>query len=119
LDIEDAAGLGLAGPLDADLHEWRCLPPAGGFHDWERYPALAQAVADWIGRTAAGQDGTLLLGLLVPQEVAVGIGVLAGGAAEHRWPRHLWPVHFGRAEGRLRLVIPGLDLGWRSLHPSG
>lgn len=115
LAIADSAGLGLAGPVPAQVREWRCLAKPGQFHDWDSYPGLAQAAVDWIASTAARVGGIVLLGMLVPQEVAVGMGVLIAHAPQRHWPAHLWPVHFGVVDGRRELVIPGLDLGWRSL----
>jgi hypothetical protein len=58
--------------------------------------------------------------MLVPQEVALGIGVLAGNIPKDQWPAQgLWPIHFLFRDGEHHPVVPGLDLGWDSLHHVG
>jgi hypothetical protein len=57
--------------------------------------------------------------MLVPQEVGLGMGVLAGATPPEQWPEHLWPVQAQRVDGRQHLVIPGIDLGSRWIHANG
>ena len=55
---------------------------------------------------------------LVPQEVAVGMGVLAAARREGTWPTTLWPIQVNPDETD-HLIIPRLDLGWDSLRTLG
>jgi hypothetical protein len=72
-----------------------------------------------MAQTACSLPGPVLVGMLVPQEVAVGMGVLIGATPHDQWPAHLWPVHTQPCDGRQRLVIPGLDLGGAGVHKNG
>ncbi len=106
--LRDAAGLGLERSVTAELREWRCLADPGPFHAWTDFPALAQAAVTWISAQAACAD-VVLLGVLAPQEVSTGIGLLLGRNLDLPWPRRLWPIVL---EGSSRqLVIADLDLG--------
>lgn len=135
-DIDDAAGIGIDGTCDADLLEWRCLAPDNASHEWRTYPALAQSAVQWISDKHATLKGTVLVGMLIPQEIAVGIGVSVAHTPETTWPAHLWPIQYktpapvkpddghGAANRSTPLVkdrhggfvIPKLDLGWGSLN---
>ncbi len=110
LRVHDRARLGLSGTSHVLLHELRCLPPPGEqTFAWEDFPALAITAADWIERKAAVLAGhTLLLGAVMPQETALGLGICAGQVKRTRWPEHLWPLLYQKAEP---YVIPRLDLG--------
>jgi hypothetical protein len=114
LHLRAAAGLALAGASAAELHELRCVPPSspsGAQFPWEQFPALAAEAAGWIERKAKELDGrTLLLGTLLPQEVGLGLGILAGQESRRAtWPQHLWPIILDPPSRDL--VIPALDLG--------
>jgi hypothetical protein len=97
----------------AELHEWRCVLPPGQFHPWDSYPDLAAEITLWIEETA-DSDGVNLIGMLVPQEIGLGIGIGVARLDEKSWPTSLWPIV--KPSPRHGLVIPGLDLGWASLH---
>lgn len=122
LDVEDAAGIDIAGTVTATLLEWRHLPPEGDVnHAWASYPALVRSASEWVGRRGVPLKGVVLLAALIPQEVGIGIGILAGqdGAA---WPAQLWPIQAesdGPGKPPKRLVIPGLNLGATSLRQKG
>ena len=117
--VRDAAGTGLAGELDTTVEEWRCLPAAGGRHDWAAFPLLAQAAADWLCRKARQfSTDVLLVGMLVPQEVALGVGIHAA-RAQRSWPGHLWPLSWAGTEGTGWFVVPGVDLGSARLAATG
>lgn len=117
LRLYDAAGVIPADASRADLHELRCLPPESQFQ-WRDFPALAAEAASWIERKAKELSGhTLLLGTLMPQEVGLGLGVLAGQEARRAgWPAHLWPMVL--EPGKRELVIPHLDLGSAAVDPA-
>lgn len=120
IEVCDAAGVGLTGPTPATVHEWVCLPPEGGRHPWRQFPHLVQAAVDWVA-TMIWQhpaETQWLLGMLVPQEVALGIGIHAARSAPSAWPTHLRPLWWAGGDGKGRFVIPGLDLGWAALHPA-
>jgi hypothetical protein len=107
LDILDVAGACAGGKASAELHELRYDLPIGTVppHD---FPTVVTACADWIERKASVLVGhTLLLGTVVPAEVALGIGIRAGRANRAGWPSHLWPLQHS-ADG---LVVPWLNLG--------
>lgn len=107
IHIANSSGLSLSGVIEAELREWRCLAD-GALHDWRDYPALAQSAVTWISAQAS-TPGVVLLGTLIPQEVGVGMGLLAGRGTDLPWPRHLWPVV--RDAATQGLAIAGLDLG--------
>jgi hypothetical protein len=108
------------GSLPGHVHELRCVPPAGpsgAQFPWQQFPALAAAAVAWIGRKAKELDGhTLLLGTVVPQEVGLGLGILAGQESRRgSWPDHAWPIVQNQRDGGL--VVPNLDLGSAALDP--
>lgn len=112
--LEDAAGL--CGPRDftTTIEELRCLAPEShkGRFPWPAFPSLARVVTDWLARQAAADDNAvLLLGMLVPPEVALGLGIVAGQADGREWPERLWPIVHVGVNGGYELVVPRLDLG--------
>lgn len=110
LEIDDAAGVTPHRPSRITIHELRCLPPPGGFFPWHAVPSLVAASADWIERKSAELAGhTLLLGTVMPPEVALGLGIVAGHARRIRWPENIWPLVYRPAAGSL--VVPDLNLG--------
>jgi hypothetical protein len=117
--VLDRAGVGLSRTSEVQLHELRCLPPPGEKQiAWEAFPALAMACADWIVNKAAELAGhTLLLGAIMPPEIALGLGICAGQVKRVRWPAHLWPLMYqGQADP---FVMPYLDLGTARLPGRG
>lgn len=121
LRLRSAAGLVTRDVAAAEVHELRCVPPtspSGVQFPWHQFPALAAEAAAWVERKAKELDGrNLLLGTLLPQEVGLGIGVLAGQESRHAtWPAHLRPVILEPASRAL--VIPVLELGTAALDPS-
>lgn len=110
--INDAANTGLAvGPQDADVLEWRYVSPRSG-HDPADFPWLAQMALEWIlAEAAKHRDDIILLGLIVPQEVSIGLGILAA-RSETELPAHLWPlVRATGSQPNAQFIIPNLDLG--------
>ncbi|GAA1033672.1 hypothetical protein GCM10009557_36160 [Virgisporangium ochraceum] len=106
LSVTDGATLNLPGDALATVHEW-VYQPVGQTIDWVEFPAVVASAAAWIRDRADVADGSsLLLGALLPQEVAVGIGIVA--ARTPNWPAHLWPMMHDPARG---LVVVRLDLG--------
>jgi CRISPR-associated protein Cas1 len=86
----------------------------GGDAGGQRRSSLVEEVSCWLARQAAAAAGPLLLGLLAPQEVALGLGISAGSdgqAGSCRWPKRLAPVVHGRVGERAALVVPRLELG--------
>jgi hypothetical protein len=78
LHLYDAAGVASARVSRVDLHELRCVPRDVRF-PWQDFPALAAEAAAWIERKTKELPGrTLLLGTVMPQEVGLGLGILAG-----------------------------------------
>ena len=121
LRLRFAAGDLTQGTFPADIHELRCIPPTAASvaqFPWPSFPALAAKASAWIARKAKELDGhTLLLGTLVPQEVGLGLGILAGHEFNRAsWPDHLWPIVRDARYGVL--VVPHLDLGEAALAPS-
>lgn len=112
VQVENRGGHALA---DAgEFFEWRLLPPPRDRHSWQDYPAMAAEITDWIANNAH-PSGLTLLGTTITQEVALGIGILAARRTEDQWPTHLWPLI--KVPGSAAcFVVPGLDLGWESLH---
>lgn len=112
LHIENRSGQLLGSGGVAELHEWRCLLPERRKHPWDAYPDLVSEIADWI---AASADHTALnfLGMLVPQEIGLGLGINVARRPDTAWPSHLWPII--KPSPTLGLMVPGLDLGWASL----
>jgi len=121
LRLRFAAGDLTQGTFPADIHELRCIPPTApsvAQFSWPSFPALAAKASAWIECKANELDGhTLLLGTLLPQEVGLGLGILAGHEY-HRasWPDHLWPIVRDARDGGL--VVPHLNLGEAALAPS-
>ena len=111
LVLDDAAGLGPAGTFPCEIHELRIAPPAGtGLFPWQAYPALVGGVSAWIRRKAATLEGrTVVLGTVMPAEVALGLGIDAGQIGVPGWPAHLWPAIYRQSADSL--VVPRLDLG--------
>ena len=97
----------------AEFHEWRHLPASGRMHSWRDYPALVAQICDWIAATAH-PAGPNLIGMLVPQEVGLGIGINASRRSPDQWPAQLWPLV--KPSSTVPLTVPGLDLGYDSLH---
>lgn len=116
LELHDAAGAVPASAPQIEVHELRCIPPVQGF-GWEAYPGLAAAAVAWIERKTRELAGsTLLLGTAMPQEIGLGLGILAGQPTRRSlWPVHLWPIVAEPAN--YDLVVPHLDLGAASVAP--
>jgi hypothetical protein len=116
------AGKGPHGVAQVELHELRCVPPrhASGKHEfpWDQFPALAAKAAAWIEEKTKELDGhTLLLGTALPQEVGLGLGILAGRVSRRSvWPARLWPIVFD--PGKRDLVVPNLQLGSVAVDPA-
>lgn len=112
LSLYDAVGVIPAGQSDVDIHELRCVPPTGGFA-WDTFPVLAARAAAWIQQNAGqlADDGqTVVLGTVLPQEVGLELGILAGQPSRRSgWPADLWPIVAEPV--RYDLVIPHLQLG--------
>lgn len=117
LEIDDGANLGRLDRRSLEVIECRFSPPTSGFFQWSDFPALAKATVEFIV-SHANPSGLNLLGLLVPPEVAPGIGILISRLEnESQWPDSLWPVVADFREGHAppRLVIAPLRLGARAL----
>lgn len=116
LRLHDAAGVIPVGVSRVAVHELLCVSPESQF-PWEDFPALVAEAAAWIEQKAEElADHTLLIGALMPQEVGLGIGILAGRESRRAgWPRHLWPIIREPAKGEL--VVPRLDLGSAAVDP--
>lgn len=120
LVLHNAAGLDLGRGARIEIHELRIVPPDGGKQfPWPSFPALVAEVSTWLRRKAAELQGhTLLLGAVMPAEVAAGLGVDAGQVDRSGWPEHLWPIVFQPTTKAL--VVPQLDLGAAALrNPPG
>jgi hypothetical protein len=116
-----AASVLAAGSSPAEIHELRCVPPdgpSGAQFPWQQFPALAAEAFAWIEGKAKELDGhTLLLGTLLPQEVGLGLGILAGQESRRAsWPDHLWPIVRDARDGGL--VVPSLNLCKAALDPA-
>lgn len=109
IDLYDAAGLDLPATVPTTLREWRYLPrPGQTHHQWQDYPQIVAAAAQWIADQAAAAPGaTILLGAQLPQEVAVGLGIRS--ARQPGWPRELWPLVHSVSDGAF--TVPQLNLG--------
>jgi hypothetical protein len=118
LALRDAAGLGLPNACQTDVQEFRVEPPASaGVFPWAAYPALVVEAAAWIRQRAAEAAGrTVLIGTIVPPEVALGLGVSAGQVSAAAWPAYLWPMVFECGSGEF--VLPYLNLGTALCPPS-
>lgn len=117
LQLHDSAGVAPGGVTCADLYELRCVPPDTQF-PWHQFPSLAAQAAAWIEQKTNELPGRiLLLATVVPQEVGLGLGILAGQESRRpAWPRHLWPIVREPATGKL--VVPHLDLGAAAVDPA-
>ena len=113
LTAVNRSGLDLASSPTCDLLEWRVVPPQGSMHPWATYPALVAEICDWIEANASSEAVTLL-GMQVPQEISMGIGINVASRHDGQWPANLWPLI--KASASEPLVIPGLSLGFASLH---
>ena len=118
LRLSFAASVLPLGSSPGEIHELRCVPlggPSGAQFPWQQFPALAAEAFAWIERKAKELDGhTLLLGTLLPQEVGLGLGILAGQESRRAsWPDHIWPVVRDPRDGGL--VVPNLNLGKAAL----
>lgn len=116
IGVKDAAGTGMAAACHpVEVREWRRLP-AGKEHDAAAFPGLARDAFAWLLSAAAEySDHVVLVGLIVPQEVSAGFGLLAAQNVI-RLPARLWPLvrpfQPTSAGGRLPdFVIPNLNLG--------
>jgi hypothetical protein len=111
LTLEDAAKVLPAGTSDLMVHELRCVPPGDPPQfPWTAYPYLAASALSWIQRKHSELPGhTLLLAAVMPNEVALGIGISAGRESCTTWPGYLWPVIY-RKPGK-SLHVPRLNLG--------
>jgi hypothetical protein len=111
LVLEDAAGLRTNGTSAAEIHELRCEPPAGStWFPWPAVPSVATEVSAWIRRKRGELTGRpVVLGAVMPPEIALGLGILAGQDSPSGWPIHLWPIVYQRSTDAL--VVPRLDLG--------
>ena len=113
--LEDAAGLGRVGTFRTEIRELRIVPPVGdGLFPWPTYPSLVAGASEWIRRRAAELDDRLLMiGTILPPEVALGLGIDAGRLTGSAWPTHLWPIVSDPATKAL--VVPRLNLGTAAL----
>lgn len=119
--LRAADGILPCGTVPAEVHELRCVPPrtpAGPQFPAEQFPALAATAATWVEGKARKLDGhTLLIGTQLPQEVSLGLGILAGQESRRAtWPVHLRPIVAEPVS--YTLVIPWLDLGTAALDPT-
>jgi hypothetical protein len=118
MTLEDAAGLTSDGAFDTDIHELRVLPPAGGkLFPWAAYPALASKAATWISERAVEFGSRpILIGAILPPEIALGLGIEAARPTGPIWPGHLWPIVARPPSSNL--VVPRLNLGVVAHSPS-
>jgi len=115
IHLKDAVGLARPGTVRTEIHEFRCVPPNGETFDWPDFPGLTANAVDWIElKTKELGDRTYLMAAAMANEIALGIGIVAGQESRRAsWPTHLWPVVF--QPGTRDLIIPNLDLGTASL----
>jgi hypothetical protein len=114
LKVSDAVGVTPNRSSRITIHELRCLPPPGGQFPWHALPSLVSASTEWIERKSAELAGhTLLLGVIMPPETALGLGITAGHAQHTRWPQNMWPLVYQTATDSL--VVPYLNLGTAAL----
>jgi len=121
LRLSFAASVLTQGTSLVEVHELRCVPPngpSGAQFPWQQFPALAAEAFAWIESKAKELNGhTLLLGTLLPQEVGLGLGILAGQESRRAsWPGQMWPVVRDPRDGGL--VVPSLNLGTAALDPA-
>lgn len=86
-------------------------------HDWRHYPALAQEVAEWFRGEMLKREGSLfLVGLMAPQEVSVGLGMILGRKNFEDWPDYVWPLmEPASGQSLANAFIPGVNLGSKFL----
>jgi hypothetical protein len=113
--LKDAAGLGRVGTFRTEIRELRIVPPAGvRLFPWPAYPSLVAEVSEWIRQRTAELDGhPIMIGTILPPEVALGLGIDAGQAVRPAWPTHLWPIVSDPTTKAL--VVPRLNLGTAAL----
>ena len=113
--LEDAAGLGRVGTFGTEIRELRIVPPGGyRLFPWPAYPSLVAEVSEWIRRRSSELDGhQLMIGAILPPEVALGLGIDAGRLTSSAWPTHLWPIVSDPMTKAL--VVPRLNLGTATL----
>lgn len=116
LVVEDAAETDLrVGEQRAEVLEWQYVSPTGG-HPVTDFPWVAQASLEWLIAAAKRYPGhVLLVGLLAPQEVSLGLGILAAQFGTDL-PAQLWPlVRIIKTDAgtgaEADFVIPRLNLG--------
>jgi hypothetical protein len=116
LILHDPAGI-VPGRTSAQarIYEWRCTPAGGApVFGWDQYPFLAESAVTWIQEKAKELAGhALLLGAVLPNEVALEMGISAGRESCADWPAHLWPVIYRKPADTL--VVPRINLGASSL----
>jgi hypothetical protein len=102
------------GKHQVEVGEWRLASAVGTTEvPWKAFPAVTEAIADWITGQAKGHPGhVLLLACRMPQEIAVGLGIQLG-QRQSEWPDWLYPVHYTGG----KLFVPKLDLGRGSVRP--
>jgi hypothetical protein len=104
--------------VEVPFAEFTMLPPDGHLHHaWETVPALARAATRWVAAQPVEEQTITLLGMLVPPEVAVGMGILAAapaGGGVPEWPTHLWPLVWDGPQKHF--VVPGLDIGRKTFN---
>ena len=113
--LDDAADLGLSGTFRTEIRELLILPPPGDrLFPWLAYPSLVAEISSWVRCQAAKlPDRLLLLGTIVPSEVALGLGIDSVQISKSDWPANLWPILHQPGSGAL--VIPRLNLGTAAL----
>jgi hypothetical protein len=119
VELRDAAGLTLSGTFSTAIHELRVLPPDGGWlFPWPTYPALVSYAAAWIRQQAADiGNRPVLIGTIMPPEVALGLGIDAAQPGGRDWPGRLWPLVPGPSPNDF--VVPRLNLGTTAYSSSG
>lgn len=114
LEILDAGEVvPVKGIARVTVHELRCTPrEVGEFYRWDDFPFLADLAVRWIQQKTEALEAsghTVLLGMNVPNEVALGTGIRAGRSGLDGWPARLWPMNWKNPAGPL--VTARLNLG--------
>jgi hypothetical protein len=111
MELEDQARLTPSGTFDTDIYELRVLPPDGDrLFPWAAYPALVSKAATWIRKRASDMERhPVLVGAIMPPEIALGLGIDAARPTEQVWPGRLWPIILRPSSGTF--VLPRLNLG--------
>ncbi len=111
--VHDSAGLelGHGAVVVTQIRELRIVPPDGAARfPWDTFPSLVAAASAWIRRQAGGLEASaILLGTVMPAEIAAGLGIDAVRTADPDWPPHLWPLLYDNEHGSF--TVPRLDLG--------